>query len=80
MRMSFDEAAKILHTNFRNCTSESQKVRRLSDKMRYLGDDGIWPLVDEKGNEWDVDANNVTDVTQMKELVPGYKSILDGEQ
>lgn len=75
--MTFSKAAKLLRTNFRGCRNESFKAVRLGDVMRRTGDDGIWPLTDADGEEWEVGAHNVLNITEMKRIVPSYKSIFD---
>ena len=54
--MTFPEAAKLLRTNFRGCKNEDDKAGRLSDRMRFMGDAGIWDLVDADGDIWEISA------------------------
>jgi hypothetical protein len=74
---TFDEAAKLLTTNFRGCQNESFKAKRLSDKMRALGDDGVWALIDASGDRWAISQIGCENISEMKRLCPGYVSDFD---
>ena len=74
---SFPELAKMLHTNFKGCKNAHFKAWRLSDGLRYLGDDGIFPAIDEDGKRWEISQYECVNIDEMKELVPGFKSIFE---
>lgn len=75
--MSFSEAAGLLGANFDGCVNEAVKAQRLSNAMCRSRDDGIWGLVDAKGDKWQIDANEVVNIDATRRQTPSYRSILE---
>lgn len=75
--LTLDQAAKMIGVRFRARDNDSDKLGKLSLALHASGDCGFFAIVGSDGHEYAVSAIDIEDITTMKELIPGYKSIFD---